>query len=105
MSQAIPSSLAFWGLARIPTARTVGNWLRQFTQATIAPLAQLKHNLVIDAVKRLALPRGYFGTRSCLRNSLAELLPRFRTASAPVLLVKAPVGSLRFARGASPYRK
>jgi hypothetical protein len=44
-------------LAQIPTARTVGNWLRQFTQSTVTPLVQLNHDLVIDAVKRLALPR------------------------------------------------
>src|SRR4030095_636665 len=31
--------------------------LRQFTQATLAPLVQLNHDLVIDAVTRLALPR------------------------------------------------
>jgi hypothetical protein len=47
----------FCGLARIPTARTVGNWLRQFTQATLAPLVQLNHALVVEAVQRLALPR------------------------------------------------
>ena len=47
----------FCGLARLPTARTVGNWLRQFTQTTLAPLVQLNHDLVIDAVTRLALPR------------------------------------------------
>src|SRR5215467_11299404 len=35
-------------------ARTVGTWLRQFTHATIAPLVQLNHALVIDAVKRPA---------------------------------------------------
>src|SRR5215470_17694925 len=52
-----PLIARFCGLARIPTARTVGNWLRQFSQATIAPLVQLNHELVIDAVKRLALPR------------------------------------------------
>jgi len=52
-----PLIARFCGLARIPTARTVGNWLRQFTHATVAPLVQLNHELVIDAVKRLALPR------------------------------------------------
>jgi len=52
-----PLIARFCGLARIPTVRTVGNWLRQFTHATIAPLVQLNHELVIDAVKRLALPR------------------------------------------------
>jgi len=52
-----PLIARFCGLARIPTARTVGNWLRQFTQTTVAPLVQLNHDLVIDAITRLALPR------------------------------------------------
>jgi hypothetical protein len=52
-----PLLARFCGLARIPTARTVSNWLRQFTQATLAPLVQLNHALVIDAVQRLGLPR------------------------------------------------
>ena len=52
-----PLIARFCGVARIPTARTVGNWLRQFTQATLAPLVQLNHDVVIDAVTRLALPR------------------------------------------------
>ena len=32
-----PLIARFCGLARLPTARTVGNWLRQFTQHTLAP--------------------------------------------------------------------
>jgi hypothetical protein len=52
-----PLLARFCGLARIPTARTVGNWLRQFTQATLTPLVQLNHALVVDAIQRLALPR------------------------------------------------
>src|SRR6267143_5054886 len=52
-----PLLARFCGLTRIPTARTVGNWLRQFTQSTLAPLVQLNHDLVIEAVTRLALPR------------------------------------------------
>ena len=52
-----PLIARFCGLARLPTARTVGNWLRQFMQATLAPLVQLNHDLVIDTVTRLALPR------------------------------------------------
>src|SRR4029453_1933925 len=31
-----PLIARFCGLARLPTARTVSNWLRQFTQATLA---------------------------------------------------------------------
>lgn len=52
-----PLIARFCGLARIPTARTVGNWLRQFTQATLGPLVQLNQDLVLDTVRRLALPR------------------------------------------------
>src|SRR5512132_766764 len=52
-----PLIARFCGLARLPTARTMGNWLRQFTQRTLAPLVQLNHDLVIEAVQRLALPR------------------------------------------------
>jgi len=52
-----PLIARFCGLARIPTARTVGNWLRQFTSATLAPLIQLNHELVTEAITRLQLPR------------------------------------------------
>src|SRR5713101_8141415 len=52
-----PLIARFCGLARIPTARTVANWLRQFTTATLAPLVQLNHDLVTDAIARLQLSR------------------------------------------------
>lgn len=52
-----PLIARFCGLARLPGLRTVGNWLRQFTQATLAPLVQLNHDLVTDAIARLRLPR------------------------------------------------
>jgi hypothetical protein len=51
-----PLIARFCGLARFATSRTVGNWLRQFTQATLSPLVQLNHDLVVDIVRRLALP-------------------------------------------------
>lgn len=51
-----PLLARFCGLARIPTARTVANWLRQFTTATLAPLVQLNRDLVLDAIARLQLP-------------------------------------------------
>ena len=47
----------FCGLARIPTARTMGNWLRQFTRGTLTALSRLNHDVVTDAITRLALPR------------------------------------------------
>src|SRR4029453_13690950 len=52
-----PLLARFGGWARIPTARTVANWARQLTQATLAPLIELNHDLVTDAIGRLALPR------------------------------------------------
>src|ERR1700752_100213 len=35
----------FCGLARLPTSRTVVNWLKQFTQTTLPPLVQLNQEL------------------------------------------------------------
>src|SRR5437763_16417651 len=52
-----PLIARFCGLVRIPTARTVGNWLRQFTTATLAPLVQLNHELVLESLARLDVPR------------------------------------------------
>jgi DDE family transposase len=52
-----PLIARFCGLARLPTPRTVANWLRQFTQATLGPLVQLNQELVTDAIARLKLPR------------------------------------------------
>ena len=52
-----PLIARFAGLARVPTAHTVSNWLKQFTQATLAPLIQLNHDLVAEAITKLKLPR------------------------------------------------
>ena len=52
-----PLIARFSGLARVPTAHTVSNWLKQFTQATLAPLIQLNHDLVAEAITKLKLPR------------------------------------------------
>jgi len=40
----------FCGLARLPTRRTVADWLRQFTQETLAPLVALNRDLVTEAL-------------------------------------------------------
>jgi hypothetical protein len=47
----------FAGLARVPTARTVSNWLRRFTQETLRPLVELNQDLVLDTLARLDVPR------------------------------------------------
>jgi hypothetical protein len=52
-----PLVTRFCGLARLPTHRTVANWLRQFTQETLAPLVALNRDLVTEALARLDLPR------------------------------------------------
>ena len=52
-----PLVTRFCGLARLPTRRTVADWLRQFTQETLAPLVALNRDLVTEALTRLALPR------------------------------------------------
>ena len=52
-----PLVARFCGLARLPTPRTVANWLRQFTQETLAPLVALNRDLVTEALARLELPR------------------------------------------------
>src|SRR6059036_1727421 len=52
-----PLVTRFCGLARLPTRRTVADWLRQFTQETLAPLVALNRDLVTAALARLDLPR------------------------------------------------
>jgi hypothetical protein len=52
-----PLTARFCGLVRIPTARTVANWLGQLTTATLTPLVQLNHDPVTEAIAPLRLPR------------------------------------------------
>ena len=52
-----PLITRFCGLARLPTRRTVADWVRQFTQETLAPLVALNRDLVTEALARLELPR------------------------------------------------
>ena len=52
-----PLVTRFCGLARLPTSRTVANWLKQFTHDTLAPLVALNQALVTDTLARLQLPR------------------------------------------------
>ena len=52
-----PLIARFCGLARLPTARTVSNWLKQFTQTTLAPLVELNHDLVVETLAACRLPR------------------------------------------------
>jgi hypothetical protein len=52
-----PMITRFCGLARLPTARTVSNWLKQFTQARLAPLVALNHDLVVETLAACRLPR------------------------------------------------
>ncbi|MBI3981715.1 MAG: IS1380 family transposase [Gemmatimonadetes bacterium] len=47
----------FCGLARIPTGRTVANWLKRFTRREVAALRQLNTAVVTEELARLGLPR------------------------------------------------
>ena len=46
-----------WVLARVSTALTVSNWLKQVTLATLAPLVQFNHDAVIDPLGAPRLPQ------------------------------------------------
>jgi hypothetical protein len=52
-----PLVARFCGLARLPSSRTVSSWLKQFTQATLAPLVELNHDLVVETLGAWRLPR------------------------------------------------
>src|SRR2546428_5551765 len=52
-----PLVTRFCGLAQVPTARTVSNWLHRFTHEHLRPLVQLNHDLVTEAIAKLKLPR------------------------------------------------
>ena len=45
------------GLARIPSDRTVVNWLKQFTQETLQALITLNSTLLYEQIERLGLSR------------------------------------------------
>jgi hypothetical protein len=52
-----PLLARFCGLARLPTPRTMSNWLKHFTPAPLAPLVQLNHDLVVETLAACRLPR------------------------------------------------
>jgi hypothetical protein len=45
------------GLARLPSERTVVNWLKQFTQAALQAVITLNSHLLYEQIERLGLPR------------------------------------------------
>jgi hypothetical protein len=45
------------GLARLPSERTVVNWLKQFTQAALQAVITLNSELLYEQIERLGLPR------------------------------------------------
>jgi hypothetical protein len=52
-----PMVLRFCGLTRLPSARTVVNWLKQFTAPAVEALRRLNSELVCDQIERLGLRR------------------------------------------------
>ena len=47
----------FCGLSRIPSDRTVVNWLKQFTQASLGALARINSELLYEQIQKLELRR------------------------------------------------
>jgi Transposase DDE domain group 1 len=47
----------FCGLSRIPSDRTVVNWLKQFTQTSLGALMRLNRELLYEQIQKLALRR------------------------------------------------
>lgn len=47
----------FCGLTRLPSDRTVVNWLKQFTQASLGALARLNRELLYEQIEQLKLAR------------------------------------------------
>src|SRR5215470_16165164 len=45
------------GLSRIPSDRTVVNWLKQFTQSSLGMLTRLNRELLYEQIEKLKLPR------------------------------------------------
>lgn len=45
------------GLSRIPSDRTVVNWLKQFTQSSLRALTRLNSELLYEQIEKLKLPR------------------------------------------------
>ena len=52
-----PLFARFCGLARIPSDRTVVNWLKQFTQASLGALARINRELLYEQIQKLGLRR------------------------------------------------
>jgi hypothetical protein len=48
-----PLFARFCGLARIPSARTVVNWLKSFTRRSVAALVRLNRDLVLGQISAL----------------------------------------------------
>jgi hypothetical protein len=44
------------GVSRIPTGRTVVNWLKQFTRRSLRALMRLNRELVYEQIEKLRLP-------------------------------------------------
>jgi hypothetical protein len=68
----------FAGLARVPTARTVSNWLRRFTQETLRPLVHLNQELALDTLARLDMPRLTFDVDGTIVRTGATVAGAFR---------------------------
>ncbi len=66
------------GLARIPSSRTVANWLKRFTQRTLTALVAVTRELLYEEIERLRLPRLTIDVDGTIINTGSKVAWAFR---------------------------
>ena len=84
------------GLSRLPSDRTVVNWLKQFTQTSLRALVRLNSELLYEQIEQLKLPRltiDLDGTVICTGAKVAWAARGFNpiTAKLPVTIRCSPI--------------
>jgi hypothetical protein len=70
-----PLVTRFCGLARVPSARTVSNWLKQLGHATFVPLVQVNHDVVVETLPARRQPRLTKSDLSSTYGNVRESIP------------------------------
>jgi hypothetical protein len=84
------------GLSRLPSDRTVVNWLKQFTQTSLRALLRLNSELLYEQIEQLKLPRltiDLDGTVICTGAKVAWAAPS--PQGAQLLSITRPFGPHR----------
>ena len=73
-----PLLLRLSGLARVPSSRTVVNWLKRFTQRTLTALVAITRELLFEEIERLKLPRLTIDVDGTVVNTGSQVAWAFR---------------------------